>query len=120
MSHFHQSVPDDEKAALIRLLKALEPFHELNPNMPLQYVTAFLHVATNEGLNVSEYARKLDISQSLMTRHLADIGKTNRYHKPGFGLVVAENDVMDRRTKRNRLSAKGQSLVGELARSLDK
>ena len=29
MSSFNQSVPDDEKAVLIGLLKALEPFHEL-------------------------------------------------------------------------------------------
>ena len=102
MSRVDQSVPDDQRAVLIGLLKALEPFHKLNPNMPLQYVTAFLQVAIKEGQTVKEYARKLDISQSLMTRHLADIGKTNRYHEPGFGLVVAEGDVMDRRTKRNQ------------------
>ena len=30
MSSFNQSVPDDEKAVLIGLLKALEPFHKLN------------------------------------------------------------------------------------------
>jgi DNA-binding MarR family transcriptional regulator len=120
MSGFHQSVPDDEKAVLIRLLKALKPFHELNPTMPLQYVTAFLHVAINEGQNVSEYARKLGTSQSLMTRHLADIGEINRYHEPGFGLVEARDDVRDRRNRRNRLSAKGQRLVGQLLGALAK
>ncbi len=47
MSGFYQSVPDDKKAVLIGLLKAMEPFRELNPTMPLQYLTAFLHVAMN-------------------------------------------------------------------------
>ena len=37
MSRVDQSVPDDQRAVLIGLLKALEPFHKLNPNMPLQY-----------------------------------------------------------------------------------
>lgn len=114
MSSFKQSVPDDEKAALIRLLKALEPFHKLNSTMPLQYVTAFLSVAIKEGQNVSEYAKIVGTSQSLMTRHLADLGKINRYHKPGYGLVEAETDPIDRRNQRNRLSPRGQRLVGQL------
>ena len=118
MSRFDQSVSDDEKAVLIGLLKALEPFHELNPTMPLQYVTAFLSVANKEGQNVSEYAKIVGTSQSLMTRHLADIGEINRYHEPGFGLVDAKTDPMDRRNQRNRLSAKGQHLVGQLVGAL--
>jgi DNA-binding MarR family transcriptional regulator len=120
MSSFHQSVPDDEKAVLVGLLKALKPFHELNKRMPLQYVTAFLSVAIKEGQNVSEYAKIVGTSQSLMTRHLADIGEINRYHEPGYGLVEAKDDVMDRRNRRNRLSAKGQRLVDRLLGALAK
>ncbi len=120
MSSFKQSVPDDEKEVLIGLLKALKPFRELDSTMPLQYVTAFLHVAINEGQTVSEYAKIVGASQSLMTRHLADIGKTNRYHEDGYGLVEAKQDVMDRRTKRNQLTAKGQRLVGQLLGALAK
>ena len=120
MSRLDQSVPDDEKAALIGLLKALKPFRELRKTMPLQYVTAFLSVANKEGQNVSEYAKIVGTSQSLMTRHLADIGKINRYHKPGYGLVEAETDMMDRRNKLIYLTAKGQRLVGQLMGALDK
>jgi DNA-binding MarR family transcriptional regulator len=120
MSSFKQSIPDDEKALLMSLQKALKPFHELNSTMPLQYVTAFLQVAIKEGQTVSEYARILGTSQSLMTRHLADIGKINRYHETGYDLVEAKNDLMDRRTKRNQLTAKGQRLVGQLLGALAK
>jgi DNA-binding MarR family transcriptional regulator len=88
--------------------------------MPLQYVTAFLSVATKEGQNVTEYAKMVGTSQSLMTRHLADLGKTNRYHKPGYGLVEAYDDVMDRRNRHIRLTAKGQRLVGQLMGALAK
>jgi hypothetical protein len=58
MSRF-ESLPGDEKAILAGLLKALKPFHDLNSTMPLQYVTAFLSVARNEGLNVTEYAKSV-------------------------------------------------------------
>ena len=97
MSGFDQSVPDDEKAVLIGLLKALKPFRELRKTMPLQYITAFLSVANKEGQNVAEYAKIVGTSQSLMTRHLANLGETNLYHKPGYGLVETHTDMMDRR-----------------------
>ena len=54
--------------------------------MPLQYVRAFILVATEEGLSVGEYARRARIAPALTTRHLADVGTTNRYHEAGFGL----------------------------------
>ena len=120
MSKFKQSVPDDEKAVLVSLQKALKPFYELDSTMPLQYVTAFLQVAIKEGQTVTEYAKTLGTSQSLMTRHLADIGQINRYHEAGYDLVEAKSDPMDRRTKRNQLTAKGQRLVGQLLGALAK
>ena len=79
--------------------------------MPLQYVTAFLLVATEEHLNVTEYAKRAGTSQSLMTRHLMDLGEVNRYHEPGFGLLEAYDDLMDRRNRLMRLSAKGKHVV---------
>jgi hypothetical protein len=120
LSSFKQSVPEDEKAVLVGLLKALKPFHELDSTMPLQYVTAFLQVAIKEGQTVSEYAKILGTSQSLMTRHLADIGEINRYHEAGYDLVQAKTDPMDRRNKRNQLTTKGQRLVGQLLGALAK
>ena len=86
--------------------------------MPLQYVTAFLLVATDEHQNVSEYAKRANTSQSLMTRHLADLGKINRYHKPGMGLVEAYEDLMDRRNSLVCLSAKGKSVVWRICEAL--
>jgi DNA-binding MarR family transcriptional regulator len=82
--------------------------------MPLQYVRAFMLVATEEGLNVSTYATRAGISQSLMTRHLSDLGAVNRYHKPGFGLVEQFDDIMDRRNHLIRLTTKGKHMVWEI------
>jgi DNA-binding MarR family transcriptional regulator len=131
MNSFKQSVPetpsrhgssaksvDDEKRVLASFLKALKPFRALRQTMPLQYVTAFLLVASDENQNVSEYAKRAGTSQSLMTRHLADLGTVNRYHEEGFGLVEGYDDAMDRRNRLIRLTAKGQRLVGQIFGSL--
>jgi DNA-binding MarR family transcriptional regulator len=102
------------KAKLEQLTSALKPFQAERENMPLQYFATFLLVATEEGLNVSTYAERAGISQSLASRHLSDLGKTNRHHKPGFGLVEMYYDLMDRRNRLVRLTVKGQRIVSEM------
>jgi hypothetical protein len=75
------SIDAAQRKLLKAQLNALKPFRAVRETMPLQYVTAFLLVATEEHLNVSEYAKRAGTSQSLMTRHLADLGAVNRYHE---------------------------------------
>jgi DNA-binding MarR family transcriptional regulator len=111
------SCSPEQKVLLKNMLNALSPFKTLRPTMPLQYVTAFMCVALNEGENVTWYAQELDISQSLMTRHLADLGTVNRYHEEGFGLIEGYDDLMDRRNRLMRLTSKGRNLVGHIARA---
>lgn len=118
MDKFHkQTSTSQEKAALKTTLEALKPFKALRASMPLQYVMAFLQVALEEGLTVTEYAKRANTSQSLMTRHLADVGETNRYHEQGFGLVEQFDNVMDRRERLIRLTAKGRHVVYEMAQA---
>jgi DNA-binding MarR family transcriptional regulator len=95
-------------------LNAFKPFRSLRATMPMQYVTTFLAVAADEDQNVTTYAKRVGISQSLMTRHLSDLGAINRSHKEGFGLVEADVDAMDRRNRLIRLSAKGKHVVHEI------
>jgi len=45
-------------ATLKNALKALQPFIDLRDTMPLQYVRAFMLVATDPGHNVTWYANK--------------------------------------------------------------
>ena len=99
--------------------RALKPFFAVRDTMPLQYVATFLLVAEEEGLNVATYATRAGISQSLMTRHLSDLGEVNRYHEEGFGLLEAFTDLMDRRNRLVRLTAKGKHVVYEMCKSFD-
>lgn len=111
-------IPADQRAALKKALTMLAPFRSVRETMPLQYVTAFLLVATEEGLNVSEYAKRAKTSQSLMTRHLSDLGVVNRYHEEGFGLVEGYEDLMDRRNRLIRLTEKGKGVAWEMTQAL--
>jgi DNA-binding MarR family transcriptional regulator len=107
-------ISDDDKRVLTNLEAALKPFFKLSPTMPMQYVTAFLLVALKEGQTVGELATRAGITPSLMTRHLADLGQNNRYHEKGYDLIVKTDDPMDRRTRRQRLTDKGQRVVGQI------
>jgi hypothetical protein len=51
--------------------------------MPAQYIQTFLLVAMEQGLSVRDYAERSDVSASVMSRHLLDIGERNRHMQPG-------------------------------------
>lgn len=109
-----KALPADQVSELKTIFEALKPFRSLRDTMPLQYLTSFLLVATDEHKNVTTYAERAKTSQSLMTRHLADLGNVNRYHEEGFGLVELYEDLMDRRNKLVRLTAKGRGVAWDM------
>jgi DNA-binding MarR family transcriptional regulator len=115
MSSFKKkTIPADQQALLKKIRSSLKPFKKLRDNMPLQYVRTFLLVAGGEGLNVSTYATRAGTSQALMTRHIQDLGETNRYHEEGLGLLEVYDDPKDRRNRLIRLSVNGKALVDEM------
>ena len=109
-----------ESAIFKSMLNAHKPFRKLREDMPLQYVSSFLIVASEEGFNVTEYAKRAGVSQSLMSRHLADLGSVNRHHDEGMGLVETYDDLMDRRNKLIRLTAKGKKVAREVCEALNR
>jgi DNA-binding MarR family transcriptional regulator len=116
-SAYRETCTTDERIVLRSTLMSLKPFRDLRNTMPLQYVTAFMLVATEEGQNITYYAKEAGISQSLMVRHLADLGEVNRYHEEGMGLVEQFDDPIDKRFRLMRLSAKGKGIANEVVRA---
>lgn len=119
-SDFRQSLSTEEKETLRKLLAALEPFRDLRGTMPLQYVVAFLLVALEEGEGTSEYARKAGVSQSVMSRHLLDIGDRNRHMEEGFKLVTQRQDPLNLSKHQNMLTDKGRGIAHKIIRALGK
>src|SRR5262245_42960712 len=89
-------------------------FRLIRKTMPLQYVTAFLLVAQEEGLSVSEYARRANVSVSVMSRHLLDIGDRTRRGEEGFGLVTARMRPENMREHEYVLTPKGRALWAQI------
>ena len=113
-----KSIPEDERQSARVALTALSPFYEFRGAMPLQYVTAFLLVAEEEGLGVGEYAKRANVSISVMSRHLQDIGDRDRNKEPGFGLVTSRANPMNLREKEVFLTDKGRAVRHKLHRAL--
>lgn len=118
VSDFRQSLSAEEKAELRRLLATLETFRNLRSTMPLQYVITFLLVCLDEGKGVTEYAKDAGVSQSVMTRHLEDIGDRNRHKMEGFGLITQRNDPLNLRKNQALLTNKGKGFASQLIRLL--
>jgi DNA-binding MarR family transcriptional regulator len=112
-----QSLPDEEKRSVKSLIMAIEAFRDMRHDMPLQYVHTFLLVAEEEGLGVTEYAERAGVSQSVMSRHLLDIGDRDRYREPGFGLVHKRQDPMELRKQRVFLTDKGRAIARRILRA---
>jgi DNA-binding MarR family transcriptional regulator len=99
-------------------LAFLEAFRTIRPTMPLQHAYAFMLVAMEEGLGVTEYAERAGVAQTVMTRHLLDIGMRNRRREEGYGLVVQRMDPMDMRKHQTFLTSEGRALIHKVLRAL--
>jgi DNA-binding MarR family transcriptional regulator len=96
----------------------LSELAKLRPTMPLQQAIAFLLVAEDEGLGVGEYAQLANVSQSVMTRNLLDLGERNRNKGPGFGLLEQRMDPVNMRRHQTFLTPDGRALVRRLIHAL--
>lgn len=112
------SISGDERDAARVLIAALECFRAENPVMTMQLGMTFLMVVHDEGLGVTEYGVKAGLQQSVISRHIADLGEYNRRHEKGLQLVYQKLDVMDRRRNTVHLTPKGRTLAAKLQRML--
>lgn len=112
-----RKLTEDESKSVKAILGAHEPFRALRSTMPLQYITAFLLVAEEEGLGVVDYAKRAGVSTSVMSRHLLDIGERDRYMEEGFGLVTSRANPMELRKHEFYLTDKGRALVHQITRA---
>jgi DNA-binding MarR family transcriptional regulator len=93
------------------LLYCVNTFLKLRSRMPLRGVQAFLLVARNPGLSVSDLARHAGVPISTMSKDLRDIGEETRAGEPGLGLVSSRAEGPERLYF---LTSHGQGLLTRL------
>jgi DNA-binding MarR family transcriptional regulator len=109
---------EDDIRLMRAFYRALEPFEHIRHDMPMQYVRTFMLVCMEPGLSVNEYADRAGVSQTVMSRHLLDIGERNRHMAPGFGLVIKRQDPMNLRRWEVLLTEKGRQVAHKMMRAL--
>jgi DNA-binding MarR family transcriptional regulator len=94
----------------------MEAFRAIRRLMPLQHAYAFLLVALEEGRSVSEYAKRVGVTQAVMTRILFALSSRAHRRQPGCGLVQQVIDPQDGRRTQTFLTFRGNALVHEMVR----
>jgi DNA-binding MarR family transcriptional regulator len=107
-------------AAITQLLWTLDPFFRIRGTMPLRHVQAYLLVARKEGQTVTELAKQADMPVTTMSRNLLDMGDRNRYFEEGAGLVVGEDNPLNRRERLYSLTHKGRALLASITKGAAK
>ena len=100
--------------ALPRLVGAIEEFRKFDPEMQLQTVLTFIHVAIFPGLTMKELSSRVGVAQSSTSRNVASLSKQKKFDKAGHALVIAEEDPRERRRKLVRLTPRGERVAATL------
>lgn len=90
-------------------LSLLRAIKQVDGEMPLQQLHClFLIAEAEEGLSLSDLAKKADIGLATASRYVAALGKINRHKEEGLKLIEAFENPMERRKKIIRLTPKGK------------
>lgn len=98
------------------LMRATVVLRNIDPDINLAQLQCLLVVSQEEkdGISITEIANKVGITLATASRYIAALGKTNRHHEDGFGLIETFEDPMERRRKIVRLTPKGKSLINKM------
>ncbi|QJE74619.1 winged helix DNA-binding protein [Aerophototrophica crusticola] len=96
------------------IVRVVEAFRALDPDLPIQYALSFLTIAQNEGLSIRDLSERLGIAQSSASRNVAALSKWHSFGKAGHDLVQAEEDPRERRRKVITLTPQGRDLARRL------
>lgn len=98
------------------VLAALEAFRRIHPSISLTSVRAFLYVAENPGIKVSELALACGLSDAGASRVARALAGRSIDHPlaPSLDLLDCAISFADPRERALRISARGQALVDRI------
>lgn len=102
---------------MAKLQNILQELIAIDPEFPIQWVTVFAEIASEEGISLKDISDRTGISMSVMSRTIGALSNARRMGKP-YGLVVVKHAKDDRRRKELYLSAKGKKLTERLEKAI--
>ena len=109
---------EEDKSTIRRLYKVVDAMRKVDSTLPMQTFAAFLVVALDEGMNVSQIGERVGIAQSSASRNVATLSDWDYTKKTGLKLVEYRTDPMNLSTKTVHLSNKGGKLVDDILTAL--
>jgi DNA-binding MarR family transcriptional regulator len=97
----------------------IEEFRKLNPEMQAQQMAIFLAVVAKPESTITDLANVTGHSTGTVSRNVAALSQIHRKGMPGLDILVAKEDIMDRRNKRISLTPKGVRVMSALEALLD-
>jgi DNA-binding MarR family transcriptional regulator len=93
-------------------IKLLSGISAVDPEMPLgQAKCLFIIAQAEDGMSLTDIAKKAGIGLATASRNIAALGKINRKREEGLHLIESFEDPMERRKKIIRLTAKGKTTI---------
>jgi DNA-binding MarR family transcriptional regulator len=103
---------------LLNLGKVLDEFRSVSPNMPVSQIMAFLMVALDVGLGMSEVSDVIRVKNSTASRYLLELGPERLPGDGALGLIERGVDPQNTRKARYSLSRKGKRLIDDVVAEL--
>lgn len=94
-------------------LSYLKVFRNVNGEFPLHYMIALIEIANNEGMSLTELAKKTNLTLSTVSRIVGALSDYRANGKP-YELVDLRISKTERRRKELHLTTKGRSLLKRL------
>ncbi|RWX10373.1 MarR family transcriptional regulator [Rhizobium hidalgonense] len=105
--------------AASKVASIIEEFRKLNAEMQAQQMAIFLAAVAQPGSTITDLANVTGHSTGSVSRNVAALSKTHRKGMPGLDILIANEDVLDRRNKRISLTPKGMRVMASIEALLD-
>ena len=91
-------------------LMLLRELQKIDPEFPLQYAVCLSTISLNEGLSISELAKKTSLSLSTVSRIVGALSNT-RQKGEAYGLIRVKVSPTEKRKKEIYLTPKGRIFI---------
>jgi DNA-binding MarR family transcriptional regulator len=118
MSDQFEPMPLKHREAASKCSAVFRCFLAHNATMHLPAALTFLHVASNQGLSVGEYAKMLGVTGGGMSKLLLLLGDGRTPATQGLGLIYQRRNPQNRRRHEVNLTSKGKALMRALKATL--
>lgn len=99
---------------LFQMFRAIEEMRKVDPEMQAHTINIFLTVCMRPSITMKELCTILGVSQATMSRNIAAMGKVHRLNRPGYDLLIATEDPVERRRKIVNLTPRGMRIKNAL------